>query len=1122
MRLTATILLIAAAGGAHALELRLPLGRDCYQTDEEIPLTLVRGADAAPAGALSLELAGDDGSSLSFRFDLPALAAGARAVEHLALDGRLLRPGAYRVAARADGAAAETAITVHAHLRRSDFALINWGRATGQAQLVEGEDSLGFNLWFGHYGRDDQANFLRAGMDYMTNCAMSGGHQMDLRSECDWSDPYVTRGGTVRAVQAALKDRRRPNVPGVHFYDEPGLTWMKDPATGQVTPHAIPWQKRSYEAAFGEAPIRYDQVDPANPEHVRRWKHWATWKLGFMDAAWREAQFGVSHVDPSLISVTQSQYGFSAFTDGYYFNVARSLPVTSGHGGYDDWGPWCFNPSFTLEMARARDLGKPCWYLPTWYGNTPWERYRAEQYLSFQTNLQGMMCPPDIDPFDPASKPGAEGVVETNQLMARLGPVFATMPPTRTPVTILYSLSHLLHAQARDRSIIYAHAERHGAALPFAYLAGKLLHHQCQVVVDEDIVDGTLAAHHRAIILVAVDHLDPAVVNGLEAFIAAGGVVILDGDSDVAIAGAVKIAANGDFPDAATIAELEKAGDNKGAGALRLMTHWLAGAKRLADDIAPVLAKAGIEPVFACDNPGIAASRQAQGDVEYLFAVNASHDAANGDPRALAPARAAIALADDGRPIYDAVRGGIAVEAATGAAMTVSFGAGQMRVFARTARPIGGVRVHQAAIARDYTTDQPLRLDLAATVVDAGGDVLSGSIPLRLRISDANGNLRFDGFRATRLGTCAFSMPLAANDPPGAWTIEVGELLARTGASKAVTLAQPTTCAHAAGRRTRAVAFGLDREHAFRFARLHRAATIVHGGEAWEKAAAERLAAILKPWDLAATVVAADAVALRTPTAEEAPTWINGHGLHAGFDLPGHAILIGTPQSNAVIGHLAKADVLPYPPDAGTMPGPGRGYLSWQRDIIGHGRESLTLIGYDAAGIGEAVGSLADAVAGMEPLTRWESPVASTITTATAKAMAAPLVAWQVALADRAIGAAADGTVLTLRLADGSIGAVDAAGAAAKAGAAPEAIADHALPAALAGAIPKDRIAKRVAIAGTRTAVGCWGGTLLIYDGATLTQRTQLDQDVCALAWLGDTLVAALADGRVQGLTVPR
>jgi len=31
---------------------------------------------------------------------------------------------------------------------------------------------------------------------------------------------------------------------------------------------------------------------------VARWKEFAYWKLGFMDAAWKEAQFGVSRCGP--------------------------------------------------------------------------------------------------------------------------------------------------------------------------------------------------------------------------------------------------------------------------------------------------------------------------------------------------------------------------------------------------------------------------------------------------------------------------------------------------------------------------------------------------------------------------------------------------------------------------------------------------------------------------------------------------------------------------------------------------------------------------------------------------------------------------------------------------------
>src|SRR5207249_58898 len=167
----------------------------------------------------------------------------------------------------------------------------------------------------------------------------------------------------------------------------------------------------AFAAAFDRDPPEYHKIDPNNPADVAKWKQWAYWKLGFMDAAWKEAQFGVSRVRPDFLSLTQSQYGWAAFTDGYYFNVARGLPVISGHGGYDDFGPGYFNPSYFLEMARARDFARPAWYLPQWYGNTPPDRFRLEQYLSFMTHVQGMISPPDLEP---ATNPSArQGIVES-------------------------------------------------------------------------------------------------------------------------------------------------------------------------------------------------------------------------------------------------------------------------------------------------------------------------------------------------------------------------------------------------------------------------------------------------------------------------------------------------------------------------------------------------------------------------------------------------------------------------------------------------------------------------------------------------------------------------------------
>jgi len=1145
---------LQAHGAEAKLHLLLPLGRTAYQTNEHIDLAVVRsGTKALAAGKLTLNVLGANGSTMNFLFPVKAVPVqgnAARTTEHLHLNGWLLRPGRYAIEIACDGAAASTEIEVYSHLRKSDFKLIDWGRAKGKAQLPLGEDGLGFNLFYGHYANDDEANFIRAGMDFMPNCVMSGEHQMDLRIECDWSDPYVTRGGTARVVRRALMDRTRPNVPGIHFYDEPGLTWWKHAVTGDWTPHGIPSQVRSYMSAFGREPLSYHRVDPGNPEHVRQWRHWATWKLGFMDAAWQEAQFGISYVEPSFISVTQSQYGFSAFTDGYYFNVVRTLPVVSGHGGYHDWGPGYFNPSYTLEMARARDLAKPCWYLPTWYGNTTADHFRLEQYLSFQTNIQGMITPPDIDPFNPATKPAAEGVVESNKLMARLGPIFNTMPVTRPPVAMLYSFSHLIDAQTKDRKVCYAHSEAHGQNLPLTYLAGKLIHHQFLAIVDEEIVDGTLAANHKAVVLTSIDYLDPPVVRALEEFAARGGLVLLTADCEVKIKGAINLGVTPAMPDAEIIKKLLAEKRNQELGPYLTTGKHLQGAMPLAKAIKAQLDKAGIKPVFECDNPGIVATRQAAGDIEYLFAVNAEYDFQAGGKLSIKPAVATVAIPDDGRPVYDAVRGGSVPELKKGKGKlqgTFRFGPGQMRVFARTARPIGTVKALTPVLHRDLTADKaPLRVDVGAVLLDAKGRVLSGSAPLQLRVIDPLGVTRYDLYRATRQGTLRMSLPLAANDPAGQWKVVVRELLRNTEDSTTFTYQPMARCGALAGATRRAISFGPDLHNIFRFARVHRSATIVKGASNYNNAAAERLASILQPWDVRCEIVnAADVNKPRELGPEEALTWVgidfgraepgrkNGPG-KVGFAIGGPLILLGTPEDSPLIAHLVRYKFLPYTPKAGEFPGRGRGYIAWQRDGVGHGQESATLIAYDPAGMSEAVGSFYEAVAGLRPLTPWRIPSPHSVAAATAAPdlVPTPKTVWQVILPDRAVAMkAGDGQVSVLTH-DSSLTVIDAAGRINSKkvvqGAERQRLAsqlrvvpDQAALNLARKHCPADRIVKYAAARAGLTAVGCWGGTLLLLEGTGAVRfRQQMPQDITGLAWLGDRLVVGLADGRVVGLAL--
>jgi hypothetical protein len=67
-----------------------------------------------------------------------------------------------------------------------------------------------------------------------------------------------------------------------------------------------------------------------------------------------------------------------------------------------------------------------------------------------------------------------------------------------------------------------------------------------------------------------------------------------------------------------------------------------------------------------------------------------------------------------------------------------------------------------------------------------------------------------------------------------------------------------------------------------------------------------------------------------------------------------------------------------------------------------------------------------------------------------------------------------------------------------------------------------DRMLKLTATSpGGQAAVAYWGGTLRIVDekGGILTEQ-QLPQDITALTWADGKVIAGLADGRVQALSV--
>ncbi|HUU68215.1 MAG TPA: hypothetical protein VM186_01720, partial [Planctomycetota bacterium] len=208
----------------------------------------------------------------------------------------------------------------------------------------------------------------------------------------------------------------------------------------------------------------------------------------------------------------------------------------------------------------------------------------------------------------------------------------------------------------------------------------------------------------------------------------------------------------------------------------------------------------------------------------------------------------------------------------------------------------------------------------------------------------------------------------------------------------------------------------------------------------------------------------------------------------------------------------------------------GRGMVAWHMYVLGRRLQSVTLLANDAAGLNEAVGTLFEIVAGLEPLTPNALPATSVIVAATQKdAPPALAIAWQVVLPDRPVTIAATGNALSVQTWDGSQTAIDAKGRITSGtGARTQKKGDGILLASTAAPDPKTlpkgklaygRLPKLVAPGNNATAVGYWGGTLQTFDaqGGVKSQQV-LPQDISAMAWLGDILVVGLADGRVVAL----
>jgi len=265
-----------------------------------------------------------------------------------------------------------------------------------------------------------------------------------------------------------------------------------------MTPHEIPRRKRSFEAAFGRRAARLQGSSIPTTRPYRAWNHWARWKLSLMDAYEKGARSASAPCGRISFRSRRASTRRRRSPTGYYQCSAQHAD-RHGQRGYDDFGPGIFNPSFFLEFpVRATGAG-PTGTCPL-YGNMPPDRFRLEQCLSFMTNLQGMITPPDMEPARNPTTP--QGSSKPTASFQQPRPHLNHMARHQAAVAILYSLSYAIHHPDAEHGEELPAPDAARPCLPIVYMAGKVTQYQYAFVVEEDVLDGR-SPRSQAVILVA-------------------------------------------------------------------------------------------------------------------------------------------------------------------------------------------------------------------------------------------------------------------------------------------------------------------------------------------------------------------------------------------------------------------------------------------------------------------------------------------------------------------------------------------------------------------------------------------------------------------------------------------
>lgn len=288
-------------------------------------------------------------------------------------------------------------------------------------------------------------------------------------------------------------------------------------------------------------------------------------------------------------------------------------------------------------------------------------------------------------------------------------------------------------------------------------------------VTEDEIATGR-AGDVAALVVIGQTFAMPEPVNvGLAAFTKQGGRILVDGATTVEIPGAEKLAFSQPF--------------SKPGKPHNWQTPNMVGNENdtiLFEREYPALAKAFSAALGKTGHAWLQSDKGVESkislmqidgghDASYLVAVNDSWVSTQADWHQVKETLAPLAGAD-GKPVKEGFLYDCTDEKALGELKPFACDLSQTtaRVFAALPRAIKGV-----AVSATQSVKAGNELAVAVEFQDAKAQRLEGVLPFHLTLRRPDGTAQAEFYRSTtREGTFAMTLPIAANDPAGKWTVE--------------------------------------------------------------------------------------------------------------------------------------------------------------------------------------------------------------------------------------------------------------------------------------------------------------------------------------------------------------